>query len=46
MEDPDDPARQDEVARRLIAYAAKLREESGHESGEFDRSDEMDGGEA
>lgn len=24
-EDPDDPVRQDEVARRLMAYAAKLR---------------------
>ena len=25
--DPDDPARQDEVARRLMAYAEKLRAE-------------------
>jgi hypothetical protein len=28
MEDPDDPERQDEVARRLMAYAARLREQA------------------
>ena len=31
-DDPDDPARHDEVARRLMAYAAQLRAEG--ENGE------------
>lgn len=48
MEDPDDPARQDECARRLLAYAAELRakqQRQSNESGTYDdhRNDGQDG---
>jgi len=40
MEDPDDPARQDECARRLLAYAAELRAKQPRQSSESDTYDE------
>lgn len=48
MEDPDDPARQDECARRLLAYAAELRakqQRQSNGSGTYDdhRNDGQDG---
>jgi len=42
MEDPDDPARQDECARRLLAYAGELRAKQPRQSSESGTYD--DGG--
>ena len=39
MENPDDPALQDECARRLFAYAAELRAEQQRQSNEFNASE-------
>jgi hypothetical protein len=40
MEAPDDPARQDECARRLLAYAAELRAKQPRQSSESDTYDD------
>ena len=39
VDNPDDPALQDECARRLFAYAAELRAEQQRQSGEPGASD-------
>ena len=40
MEDPDDPTVQDEVARRLLAYAAELRAKQGADDANASKPDD------
>jgi hypothetical protein len=43
-DDPDDPARQDDVARRLAAFAARLRGKADDEADGADEKSECGDG--